>query len=51
MITIIREHEKEEIVWESKRLGRNVLLSARVSDNAALEEFMLHEFFDDARPY
>jgi hypothetical protein len=51
MIAIIREHEKEEIVWESRRLGRNVTLSARLSDNAALEEFMLREFFDDARPH
>jgi outer membrane biosynthesis protein TonB len=51
MITLIREHDKEEIVWESRRLGRNVTLSSRVADNAALEEFMLHEFFDDARPY
>ncbi len=51
MIVLIREHDKEEIVWESKRLGRNVLLSSRVQDNAALEEFMLHEFFDEARPY
>jgi outer membrane biosynthesis protein TonB len=51
MIVIIREHEKEEFVWESRRLGRNVTLSARVSDTAGLEEFMMHEFFDDARPY
>jgi hypothetical protein len=51
MIVIIREHEKEEFVWESRRLGRNVTLSARLSDNAGLEEFMMHEFFDDARPH
>jgi hypothetical protein len=51
MIVIIREHEKEEFVWESRRLGRNVMLSARLPDNAGLEEFMMHEFFDDARRY
>ena len=48
---VIREHEKEEFVWESRRLGRNVTLSARLSDNSGLEEFMMHEFFDDARPH
>jgi hypothetical protein len=51
MIVIIREHEKEDFVWESRRLGRNVTLSARLPDTAGLEEFMMHEFFDDARPY
>jgi hypothetical protein len=51
MIVIIREHEKEDFVWESRRLGRDVTLSARLSDNAGLEEFMMHEFFDDARPH
>lgn len=44
MIVIIREHEKEDFVWESHRLGRNVTLSARVSDTPALENFMLNEF-------
>ncbi|HEY1459210.1 MAG TPA: hypothetical protein VGH59_04040 [Casimicrobiaceae bacterium] len=51
MIVIIREHEKEDFVWESHRLGRNVTLSARERDTAALEEFMLHEFFDGGRVY
>ena len=46
MIAIIRDYEKEEFIWESKRLGRNVTLSAKQADNAALEEFMMHEFFD-----
>jgi hypothetical protein len=52
MIVIIREFEKEDFVWESHRLGRNVTLSARQADNAALEEFMMHEFerdFDSGR--
>ncbi len=51
MIVIIREHEKEDFVWESRRLGRNVTLSARVPDTAGLEEFMMREFFDDTRPH
>jgi hypothetical protein len=25
------------------------VLSARLSDNAALESYLMHEFFDDAR--
>ncbi len=51
MIVIIREHEKEDFVWESRRLGRNVTLSARLADTTGLEEFMMREFFDDARPH
>jgi outer membrane biosynthesis protein TonB len=51
MIAIIRDYEKEDFVWESHRLGHNVTLSARQSDNAALEEFMMHEFFDGNRTY
>jgi outer membrane biosynthesis protein TonB len=48
MIVIIREYEKEDFTWESPRLGRNIILSARLSDNAALEAFLMHEFFDDS---
>jgi hypothetical protein len=47
MIVIIREFEKEDFVWESHRLGRNVTLSARQADNAALEQFMMQEFERD----
>jgi len=46
MIAIIREYEQEDFVWESRRLGRNVSLSARLTDNAELESFMMREFFD-----
>ncbi len=49
MIAIIREHEQEDFLWESKRLGRYLTLSARARDNAGLEEFMMREFFEDAR--
>ena len=49
MIAIIREFEKEDFVWESTRRSRNFVLSARLSDNTSLENFLMHEFFDDAR--
>ena len=49
MIAIIREHEQGDFVWESHRLGRDVWLSARASDNAGLEEFLMHEFFPGPR--
>jgi hypothetical protein len=45
MIAIIREHEQSDFVWESHRLGRDVWLSARASDNAGLEDFLMQEFF------
>ena len=49
MIAIIREHEQSDFVWESHRLGRDVWLSARASDNAGLEEFLMQEFFPGTR--
>ena len=49
MIAIIRDREPEDFVWVSQRLGRNVTLSARQSDNAGLEDFMMQEFFDNRR--
>jgi hypothetical protein len=49
MIEIIREHETENFLWESHRLGRQVTLSARARDTAGLESFMLQEFFFDTR--
>lgn len=50
MIQIIREHESEDFVWESQRLGRDVNLSARARDNAGLEDFLMMEFFPVNRP-
>ena len=47
MISIIREYSKEDFVWRSPTRGVDVVLSARLSDNAALESFLMHEFFDD----
>ena len=49
MIAIIREYEKEDFVWESHRLNRDVTLSARPRDTAGLEAFLLEEFFEDPR--
>jgi hypothetical protein len=46
MIAIIREYEQGDFLWESRRLGRNISLSARPDDNAGLEDFMMREFFD-----
>jgi len=45
MIAIIRDREDGDFVWISTRLGRDVTLSARPSDNSGLEEFMMQEFF------
>lgn len=45
MIALIRTHYDGDFLWESHRLGKVVTLSARPEDNAALEEFMLREFF------
>ena len=49
MIAIIRQFEKEDFVWESPQRDRKYTLSARLSDNAALEAFLMHEFFDNPR--
>jgi len=49
MIEIIRRHEQGDFLWESRRLGRNITLSARPSDDGGLEEFLMREFFDDPR--
>ncbi len=49
IIAIIREHEQGDFRWESKRLGRDLMLSARQSDNGALESFLMEEFFTASR--
>jgi len=49
MIAIIREHSKTDFIWHSPRRDSDLVLSARLSDNAALENFLIHEFFDDRR--
>lgn len=48
MIELIRRHYQGNFNWESQRLDRTVVLSARVEDNEGLEAFMLKEFFGEA---
>jgi hypothetical protein len=48
MIAIIREQAPGDFQWRSWRLDRIVVLSARLEDNAGLEEFLMHEMFDEA---
>lgn len=45
MIVIIREHEKGNFAWQSPRSRSTVILSAALSDNAALEAYLMNEFF------
>ena len=45
MISLIRTHYTGDFQWESHRLGRTVVLSARVEDQPGLEEFLQKEFF------
>lgn len=47
MISIIREYEQEDFLWDSIVLRRTVTLSARQKDSAALEDFLLREFFPE----
>jgi len=45
MIELIRTHYKGDFRWESHRLGRVVILSARYEDREGLEDFLTREFF------
>ena len=45
MIVLIRQHYQGDFNWESQRLGRVVIQSARPEYNAGLEDFMMMEFF------
>jgi hypothetical protein len=45
MIELIRTHYAGDFRWESHRLGRIVILSARAEDNDGLEDFLIREFF------
>ncbi len=47
MIELIRRYYKGNFNWESQRLDRTVVLSARMEDNEGLEAFMLKEFFGE----
>jgi hypothetical protein len=46
MIELIRKHYSGDFNWDSRRLGRVVVLSARLEDTASLEGFMMKEFFE-----
>ncbi|MGZ5102526.1 MAG: hypothetical protein ACXWBU_17335, partial [Usitatibacter sp.] len=45
MIELIRTHYSGDFRWESHRLGRVVVLSARPEDSQGLEDFLMREFF------
>lgn len=45
MIELIRQQKKGDFNWESRRLGRVVVLSARPQDDAELEAFLKKDFF------
>ncbi len=49
MIELIRQHYQGNFNWESHRLGRVIVLSARVEDTAGLEAFLIREFFGMGR--
>jgi hypothetical protein len=48
MIELIREYHKEDFNWESFRLDRVVVLSARPEDSRGVEDFLIREFFGDS---
>lgn len=45
MIKLIREHYNGDFNWESYRIGKVIVLSARPEDNDKLEDFLAREFF------
>ena len=49
MIAIIRAEVQGDFTWKSERMGQPVVMSARPSDNAALEAFLMQKFFSDPR--
>lgn len=49
MIELIRREYQGNFRWESQRLGRVVVLSARMEENTGLEDFLIQEFFAKER--
>lgn len=45
MIELIRKYHQGNFNWESHRLGRVLVLSARLEDQQGLEDFLMREFF------
>ena len=50
MMELIRGHYQGDFRWESRYLGRVVVLSARPEDTDGTEEFLMREFFDTPAP-
>ncbi len=50
MIQLIRQYHQEDFNWESPRLHRVVILSARPGDSEGLENFLMREFFGEPIP-
>jgi TonB family protein len=50
MIDMIRQYHAGDFNWESYRLGRLVVLSARMEDSQGLEDFLMREFFGNDQP-
>jgi hypothetical protein len=48
IIEVIRENVSNDFVWLSSRTGRRTTLSARPSDNAELEDFIMRDVFLNA---
>lgn len=51
MITIIRREYSGDFNWESRRLDRVVVQSARLADTSGLESFLMLEFFGPGGAY
>ena len=51
IIEIIRDYERGDFSWYSKRTGKSLTLSARARDNSGLEEFMMQEFYEELHRY
>ena len=45
MIQLIRGHYTGDFIWRSPRLGKSLVLSARVEHSEELEKFLIREFF------
>ncbi len=47
IITLIRQRYQGDFNWESRRLNRIIVLSARENDSSDLENFLMMEFFGE----
>jgi hypothetical protein len=51
MIELIRRYYSGNFNWESRRVGRTVILSAAPENSAELEDFLIQEFFRSGYTY